>query len=285
MTDWLHILAGVRKTDYTETNLDASAITFEDNPTSVSYGVVVKPRRWMSIYGTYIEGLESTPGAPITAANFGATLPAAHSTQHEAGIKIEPQAGLLIQAAYFNIERDSAFVNGANVYVLDGRARFRGTEFSATGEVTPDWSMYATAQFLDAKQISGADTLIATNPTTGAVTVVPTVVGRKIENTPERTFSFATEYRFPALRPGFSVNGAAYYLSRRAVNQFNQAFIPGYTLFDIGAAFTGRINRYATTVRVTGQNITDRRYFSSTGASVVAQGPPRMVKFSLTMQF
>ena len=50
-------------------------------------------------------------------------MPATESTQREAGIKIEPRPGLLVQAAYFNIERDSAFVNGANVYVLDGRAR------------------------------------------------------------------------------------------------------------------------------------------------------------------
>jgi iron complex outermembrane receptor protein len=285
MTRWLLLLAGVRKADYTETNLDTGAITFEDNPTSVSYGVIVKPRRWMSIYGTYIEGLESTPGAPITAANFGATLPATHSAQHEAGIKIEPQPSLLIQAAYFNIERDSAFINGANVYVLDGRARFRGTELSVTGEPLPGWSLYATGQYLDARQISGPDTLIATNPMTGLVIVVPTVVGRKIENTPERTFSFATEYRLSTLQPGFSVNGAAYYISRRAVNQFNQAFIPGYTLVDIGAAYTGIFNGHQTTVRATAQNIADRQYFSSTGASIVAQGPPRMVKFSLTMQF
>ena len=52
------------------------------------------------------------------------------------------------------------------------------------------------------KQISGADTVIATNPTTGVVTVVPTVVGRKIENTPERTFSLATEYRLPQTASG-----------------------------------------------------------------------------------
>ena len=113
-------------------------------PTSISYGVVLKPLPWMSLYGTYIEGLESTPLAPMTAANAGEAVGAAESTQHEAGIKLEPRPGLLLQAAYFNIERDSAFVNGANVYVLDGRARYRGLEFSVTGEMTPDWSVYAT---------------------------------------------------------------------------------------------------------------------------------------------
>ncbi len=198
---------------------------------------------------------------------------------------MELHPGLLMQAGWFKIERGSAFLNGANVYVLDGRARFRGVELSLTGEVTPDWSIYATAQFLSARQISGADTVITTDARTGLVTVVPTVVGRKIENTPQRTLSIATEYRLSSLLPGFSVNAAAYYLSARAIDQFNQAFIPGYTLFDLGGAYTGRLDGHEATVRVTGQNMAGKRYFSATGSNFIAQGPPRMVTFSVTTRF
>src|SRR5262249_18798799 len=140
---------------------------------------------------------------------------------------------------------------------------------------------YATGQLLSAKQISGADTLITTNARTGIVTVVPTIVGRKIENTPERTLSIATEYRFARL----SVNGAAYYISERAVNAFNQAFTPGYTLFDLGAAYTSTLDGRATTLRVTGQNVANRKYFASTGQGFLGQGPPRMIKFSVTTRF
>jgi iron complex outermembrane receptor protein len=282
MSSKVQLLVGVRNVDYIETNLDTAAVTFHDDPTSVSYGVIVKPWSWLSVYGTYIEGLESTPAAPMTAANAGATVGATDSTQHEVGVKVELRPGLLFQGAYFNIERGSAFVNGANVYVLDGRARHRGTELNLTGEVTRNWSLYATAQLIDAKQISGADTVITTNPITGAVTVVPTVVGRKIENTPEQTFSVATEYRFTARLSGFSVNAGAYYLSSRAVNAFNQAFIPGYTLFDLGVAYTGSFGGRDTTFRLTSQNVADKKYFAATGTSVIAQGQPRLVKFSVT---
>jgi iron complex outermembrane receptor protein len=281
VANWLQVLAGVRKADYTERSLDTGATTFDDEPLTHSYGAVLKPRPWISIYGTYIEGLESTPAAPLSAANAGATVAATESTQREAGVKIEPRPGLLLQGAFFDIERGSAFVNAANVYVLDGRARFRGTELSVTGELTPDWSVYATAQFLDAKQISGAPTQITTHPTTGVVTVVPTVVGRKIENTPERTFSLATEYRFASL----GLSAAAYYISERAVNPLNQVFIPGYTLFDLGASYTGTLRDNSLTVRLTGQNVAGREYFSSTGGNVVAQGPPRMVKLSVSVRF
>jgi iron complex outermembrane receptor protein len=239
----------------------------------------------MSIYGTYIEGLESTAAAPNTAANFGVQLGATDSEQREAGIKIEPYAGLLAQVAYFDIERGSTYVNGANMYVLDGRARFEGVEFSLTGEITRDWSLYLTGQFLDAKQISGADTVVTVNPTTGAVSVSPTLVGRKIENTPERTFSLATEYRLPGLLDAFSINAAAYYVSERAINQFNQAFAPSYELFDVGASYEGEFYGNPLVFRITAQNLADQQYFSSTGANILSQGPPRMIKFSVQTRF
>jgi iron complex outermembrane recepter protein len=285
MTEWLQLLAGIRSIDYSERNLDTGQTTFEDQPTTFSYGAVLKPRPWISLYGTYIEGLEPTSPAPLTASNVGVGLPATETTQREAGIKVEARPGLLMQAAWFEIERSSSFVNTANVYVIDGRARFRGTELSVTGEPTPAWSVYATAQFLDAKQISGAPTQITTNPLTGVVTVVPTVVGRDIENTAERTFSLATEYRLTSLLPGFGVNGAAYYVSERAVNPLNQAFIPGYTLFDLGASWTGTFEGNELTVRLTGQNIADKKYFASTGLGQIAPGSPRLLKFSITARF
>jgi iron complex outermembrane receptor protein len=285
MADWLQVLGGVRKADYTETDLTTHTITYHDNPTSGSYGVLFKPSQWMSLYGSYIQGLESTPAAPLTAANAGTMLPATTSAQREGGIKIQPQQGLLIQAAYFDIDEGSAFVNSANVYVLDGRARFHGAEVSVTGEATSDWSWFATAQLLEAKQISGAPTLITTNPVTQAVTVVPTSVGRKIENTPRQTLSVASEYRLSSLLPGVSVNGAAYYISERAIDALNEAFIPGYTLFDVGAAYSHALSGSETTVRLSEQNVAGKRYFSSTGADYIAQGPPRMVKFAVTVRF
>src|SRR5262249_44972892 len=63
MSEWLQLLGGVRKVDYTETNLDTHTVTFHDGPTVASYGFVLKPWAPVSIYGTYIEGLESTPVA------------------------------------------------------------------------------------------------------------------------------------------------------------------------------------------------------------------------------
>lgn len=284
VTDWLQLLGGVRLSDYEESNLTTGTTTFDSSPTSVSYGAVVKPLPWISVYGTYIEGLESTPGAPSTAVNAGAQLPATSSEQREAGIKLEVTPSLLVQAAYFDIDRGSTYVNGANVYVQDGRASYEGWELSVSGEVTRDFSLYASALFLDATQESGAPTIITTS-STGVVTVAPTAVGKLIENSAKETWSIAGEYRLDALLQGFSITGAAYHTGRRAVNSLNQAFAPGYTLYDAGFAYDTEFNGTEMTFQVNAQNLTNERYFASTGGFLLAQGGPRLIKFLISTRF
>jgi iron complex outermembrane recepter protein len=278
-SNWLQLLAGVRKSDYTESNLTTDTDTFHATPTSISYGAVLKPVSWVSFYGTYIEGLESTPAAPITAVNANEVLPAATSKQREGGVKIEPLRGLLFQAAYFDINRGSTYTNAQNVYVEDGRALYRGEELSLTGEVNRNFSVYASAMFLDATQASGSPTVIS------GTTVTPTAVGKEIENTPRRTASLAAEYRFEQWVPGFSLNGAVYYTGERAVNNLNQAFIPGYTLFDLGFAYQNTLWSTPMTFRLNAENVGNKRYWASTGALFLAEGAPSVIKFSLSAHF
>lgn len=282
--EWLQVLAGVRYSDYTETNRTTKATTFHATPTSKSFGVVLKPRSWASVYGTYIEGLESTPAAPLSAVNAGEQLPATESTQWEGGIKLEPTRGLLFQAAYFDIDRASTFVNAQNIYVQDGRARYRGVEASLTGEVTQDLSVYASAQYLDAKQVSGAPTVITTSPT-GVVSVTPTSVGRYIENTPKETFSLSGEYRLSKYVEGLSFNAGVFYVGKRALNSLNQAWVPGYTLVNIGAAYQRELFGHPTTFRINADNVANEKYWASTGTLFLAQGAPSTVKFSVSTEF
>lgn len=280
----IQLLGGVRKSDYTETNVFTGTKLYSAKPTSVSYGVVFKPVDWISLYATYIEGLESTPAAPSTAENANEQLPPSESTQYEGGIKIELNGGLLVQAAYFDIERDSAVINGANFYVKEGRSTYEGVELSLTGEVTPDLSVYASALFLDAEYASGQPTGFYPSPSGGTV-FTPTIVGKRVENTPRRTYSLAAEYRLNRWVRGLSVNGAAYYVGDRAINPLNQNFIPSYTLFDLGAAYNANIGGQPFTFRVNAENITNKRYWASTGSLYLAPGAPSTVKFSIETSF
>ncbi|KTE84183.1 hypothetical protein ATE72_10220 [Sphingopyxis sp. HXXIV] len=277
-TEWLQVLGGIRISDYQEKRLDTGLKTFSASPTSLSFGTVIKPLESLSFYGTYIEGLESTPAAPTTAVNANEQLPPSASTQYEGGVKWEPWRGFLFQAAYFNIKRDSAVINGANRWVKDGRSTYKGVELSATGNVTDDWSVYASALFLNAKYTSGSPTILTP-------TISPTIVGNRVENAPKRTFSIATEYRFTDMLPGFSINGAVYYTGNRAINSRNQAFIPGHTLFDLGAGYTTDIAGVDTTFRISAENITGKRHWASTAGLLLSQAAPSTVKFSIETTF
>jgi iron complex outermembrane receptor protein len=274
VTEWLQVLGGVRISDYQEKRLDTGVKTFSASPTSLSFGAVIKPVESVSIYGTYIEGLESTPAAPSTAINANEQLAPSTSTQYEGGVKWEPWRGFLFQAAYFDIARDSAVINGANRWVKDGRSKYKGVELSATGNVTSEWSVYASALFLDAKYASGSPTILTP-------TISPTIVGNRIENAPKRTFSIATEYRFTEMLPGFSINGAVYYTGNRAINSRNQGFIPGHTLFDLGAGYAANIAGVDTIFRISAENVTGKRHWASTGGLLLSQAAPSTVKFSI----
>jgi iron complex outermembrane recepter protein len=263
-SEWLQLLAGVRRSDYEETSLLGAPYTAD--PTTPSFGIVVKPRSWMSVYATYIEGLESGGTAPAGSVNAGDTLPASISEQYEGGIKVEPRKGFLLTLAYFDIDRASAFVNPATrIFVQDGRVQYKGIELSATGEITPDLSLYVSAMDLDAKQGAAANAA---------------VVGKRPDNTPERTYSAFAEYRLPFV-PGAAISAGVFYTGDRAVNATNQAFAPSYTTYDVGASYATEIGGTKTSFRINAENVTGERYWAATGSGFLAPGLPRQIKFSI----
>lgn len=263
--EWLQLTIGYRKTDYSDKSPTTS---YEASPGSLSYGVLIKPRSWVSVYANYVEGLESGGIVPQIAVNAGQIMPAAVSEQTEFGIKVEPRRGLLVTAAYFDISRVSSYLNSANVFVQDGQASYKGVELSAAGELTPELSISISGVFLDAIQSTGA----------------PSVVGKRIENTAEFSGSIFAEYRAPFLE-GLRLSAGVFHVGRRAVNATNDAFVGAYTTLDLGASYQTEIADRPVTFRVYGENVTGVKYWAATGSRLAAQGLPGSVKFSISTSF
>lgn len=263
--EWLQATIGYRKTDYSDISRTTS---YKIKPDTLSYGVMVKPVRWVSAYANYIEGLEPGPIAQQIANNAGEILPAAISKQKEAGIKVEPMNGLLLTTAYFHIKRPSAYLNSANDFVQDAEAVYEGVEFSVVGELTRNLSIAASAMSLEAEQKSGN----------------ATVIGKRIENVSKFSGSLFLEYRVPIV-DGLRVSGGIFHVGRRAVNALNQAFVPGYETFDVGATYSFDLLGNQTVLRVYADNVTGKRYWASTGSSLLAQGLPRAIKIGLSTRF
>ena len=265
----VQLLAGVRYSDYRSRARSAAGVEtrFDLDRWTPSVGLLVKPARDLTLYATYLEGLEEGGTAPANAANANEVLRPAISKQHEAGIKGEVGRGLVFQLAAFQVSRPSAFTDPSdNRFKLAGRARYRGIEASATGEITPELSLYASGQYLD------AETRRAVNPL---------LEGRRPENTPEYTGSLFAEYR-PGFAPGFAIGGGGFYVGDRAVNNFNQAFVDGFTTFSASL-------RYAAAngpeFQLNADNLTGERYYSAAGNGLLGVGLPRQVKLTARYGF
>lgn len=264
----VELLGGLRYSDYRSrsTAVNGNVTRFDISRLTPSVGVIAKPTADIRIYGTYLEGLEEGGTAPLNNANGGAVLPPAVSRQYEFGVRGEILRSAVFQLAAFQIDRPFAFTDPAdNVFKLAGRSRYRGIEASLTGEVTPEVSLYASAQYLDAfvRRSSNA-----------------AVIGKTPENTPEWTASLYGEYR-PRALPGFAVGAGAFHVGARAVNAVNAAFVDGYTTVSAMARYTFEdAAPGGLTLQLNVDNVLDDRYWSTAGNNLLGVGAPRQVRLT-----
>ena len=279
---YVQVLGGVRKSDYTE--YTAGLVTYHAEPTSVSYGAIVKPLSWVSLYGTYIQGLETTALAPTGTTNQNSQLPPTESRQAEFGIKVQPRKSIFVEYAHFDIGRGATYVNGANTYVEDGRNKYEGDELSVTGEITKNLSVYFSGMLLDAKFVDNAPTLITKVGT--KTTITPTIQGMRVDGTPKNTVSMSGEYRISFVK-GLAVTGGIYHTGNQAINPQNEAFVPAYTTYDAGVSYKTTLEGHNTVFRLNGENVTNKRYWASVGGQLgeLGEGLPETWKFSVSSNF
>lgn len=259
-------MAGLRSSSYRSASASSR---YEADDVTPSLSLMFKPSPKTSVYASYIEGLEESGQAPLNRANAGEWLAPAVAKQKEIGVKAEVAQGVLLQAAWFDIRRPSTAVDAANRFVLNGLAEYKGVELAASGEISRDLSVIASALFLDASQLN------AQNPAT---------YGKTPENTPRRTASLFAEYRLRQV-PGLAVSGGLFHVGSRPVNNENQASIGGYTTLSLGARYTTRIAGKPTTFQAVLDNATDRNYWSTAGNGYLGVGAPRTLKLLARVSF
>lgn len=263
----VQLLAGVRYSDYESRATSTTGVPtrFALDKFTPSVGLVVKPADNLSLYATYLEGLEEGGTAPQNNANPGEVLPPAVSKQYEIGFKGDIFDALIFQVAGFQVARPSAFTDPVDgVFKLAGRARYRGVEASVSGEVTPEFSLYASGQYLDAELRRA---------------VTPALEGKRPENTPEWTGSLFGEYR-PAALGGLALGAGLFYIGDRAVNNFNQAFVGGYTTYSASARYTFETIGEGLTLQLNADNLTNERYWNAAGNGLLGAGLPRQIKLT-----
>lgn len=266
LSEQWQVLAGVRRSEY-QSVTPTTRYTAEKISPSVS--LMYKPASRVSVYASYIEGLEETGQAPFNRANAGELLPPSVNKQIELGVKAEVAQGLLLQAAYFDIKRPSTTVDAANRFVLGGESRYKGLEFAASGEISRQWAVVASALVMDPKIVK---------------TTVLAELNKTPENAPKLTYSLFGEYRVASV-PGLALNAGWYYTGKRPVNNANQAWIDGAGVLSLGARLRTRLLGANATLQANLDNATDKTYWSTAGNGLLGVGAPRTLRLAAKFDF
>ena len=263
----LQVMLGVRSSFYESV---AATTHYKADRVNPSLSLMYKPIPNVSIYASYIEGVEESGQAPANRANNGEILAPAVSKQKEVGVKALVAQGILLQVAYFDIKRASTTVDvPTNRFVLNGMARYSGFELSASGEVTKQLSLIGSALFMEAEQLNRANT---------------ETFGKIPDNTPQRTASLFAEYRLTSI-PGLALSSGVHYVGRRPVNSANQAFVDDYAILSLGARYATRIAGKRTMLQAVVDNATNSNYWSTAGNGLLGVGAPIMFKVASRVEF
>ncbi|MYM80431.1 TonB-dependent siderophore receptor [Duganella sp. FT50W] len=253
-------VAGVRSVKYRS---DQGANHYDVSKTTPMTALIYKLDSDLSFYASSSQGLEEGDTAPLGTVNSGERMAPGVSRQKELGARWRVPGGTLLQAALFDIKRPGSYTNTANVYTSDGEQRYRGLELSAQGKLTRQLSWQSSAQWLDPSFRN----------------INASYNGKLPENAAKQTASAFLSYELAAV-PGLSFNGGAYYTGRRPVDDLNQAFLGGVTLFSAGGRYATSIAGKHTVWQVNIDNAADKQYWAGAGTRL-ASGAPRLIKLSV----
>ncbi|MCC4115478.1 TonB-dependent siderophore receptor [Aromatoleum toluclasticum] len=277
--DWL-LMGGLRASEF---GYDHPTTEYTKHKVTPTLAAVYKLTPATNLYAGYLEGLEDGGSAPLGTVNEFEPQKPMVTKQWEGGIKTEWQ-GLQANAALFQIERPMNGVNPNGTtstaddrYERLGEGRYRGVEVSAGGRIAPRWSLFASAQWLDAEFTEAEND--------------PRLVGNRPANTPRVTASLFVEHSLAAV-PGLALSAGAYYTGEREVDPLNQAAVDGFTRYDLGARYRTKLDGKQLDLVANVENVTDERYWAAAGDSrvnsnspLLAVGMPRTLRLSAKLSF
>lgn len=238
--------------------------------------LIYKPQQDTSLYVSYSKGLSSGNAAPWFALNNQDILAPTTSHQLELGIKREWQR-MSLSAALFQLRQGYQYAqpegSGDFIYVQQGQQKNIGLELAASGWVTSNLQINTSAAAIRAR-VTGSGTAAYDD--------------HQALNVPNLRAAVQADYTIPAV-PGLALLGGARYSARKYANQAGTVAVGGYAVFDVGSRYRTRISGYDTVLRLTVDNVFDRRYWRDAGEYLgdgyLFQGAPRTARVSASVSF
>jgi len=217
-----------------------------------------------------MQGLEVGATAPVNANNAYEILAPAVSTQYEVGIRDSHIKGLSASISVFDITRANAVTNPTTkIFEPAGNLDYLGVEATLSIEILRRLTLDGAGQWLHTTQNNPDD---------------PTIDGKTPENTPRALGNLRLSYRLPWI-PGLTLSAGASGITKRAINPQNQGTIPGYVLYNASISYATRIQKQRLLIQVTGDNLSNLRYWNSVQTGTYGTGMDRSFKMSIKYDF
>ncbi|MGF6272689.1 iron complex outermembrane receptor protein [Massilia sp. UYP11] len=245
---------------------------YESSENTPFAAIVYKPRKDVSVYANYSEGLQrGAVASGVDIINQGEVFAPYVARQREAGVKYD-SGRYGVTAAVFSTSQPSAYVEN-RVFGVFGEQRNRGLELSVFGTPMRGLKLLGGLTLIDAEQ----------RVTAGGVNQGKDAIG-----VPETQLNIGADWDVPGVA-GLSLNARTVYTSKQYADGANLQKLPSWTRVDLGATYSTRFMARDLTLRARVDNVTDKNYWASAGgypgAGYLVLAAPRSVVVSATMGF
>ena len=239
-------------------------------------GLVLRANRQVSLYATYVEGLQAGDVAPRTyfdvdagqgrdVVNANQSFKPYQTRQAEVGVKVDT-GRLGGTVSLFQSRKPTYGVNPADsTFERLSTQRNRGAELSVYGEAMPGVRVLGGASFLEAR-LAGKDAI----------------------GSPRSQFNLGVDVDVPAVE-GLALEVRGVHTGRQYADAANTQVVPSWNRLDIGGRYAVDVASHEVTLRAGVGNVLDRNYWASSGgypgAGYLTVGAPRTLTVSATLAY
>ena len=251
------------------------------------YAVTFSPAKNLTLYSNYAVMLSLGPQGPFWTDNGSQFLDPYFTRQAEVGAKYEPGERILLSTALFHMRAPFFYPKvlagsdtfcptgsaGDLCFEQEGRETHNGVELNAEGKAAGWLRLNGSAAMMSA---------------TAANTGTPAYDNQQVINVPRVQADLFADVTVPRVR-GLHLMPGWNFAARKEATRDGLVSVPSYTLLNLGARYTPGGDQGRVTFRMYADNITNKRYWSDTGASYgdtfVWLGAPATVRLSAHYAF
>jgi catecholate siderophore receptor len=278
ITKMLQLIAAVRYDRFDMSALDMNTNINRarlDNLVSPAAAIILKPRDYLSIYGSYSISYLPSTGDQFSSLNDGtAILQPQKFENKEAGLKWNINPKLLFATAIYQLDRTNQPVpdpNRAGFFIPNGASVVRGFEASLNGYVTDNWQAQLGYAYTDAR--IARDLTVPGN-------ALPIVAGNRVQLVPYNQIALWNKFKFTEM---WSAGVGVIYFGDSYASSDDSVRLPSFVRVDAGIYANIDANWKA---QLTVENIFNTGYWASAdGNNNISPGQGRTARLKATYKF